>query len=87
MFAMLRQLYWRLQYRPGRMIMFTHARDGITEILVVENRIASSETICYRKREINVWAPRSVQCAFGPALESSIQEMIQRIYHPDRTYD
>ncbi|HZN65468.1 MAG TPA: hypothetical protein VFB66_09210 [Tepidisphaeraceae bacterium] len=60
MLASLRQLYWRLKYRPGRRVTFCFGYDGFTEILVVENRVATTGTLVYRERDVNVWSEEQV---------------------------
>jgi len=60
MLASLRQLYWRLKYRPGRRVTFCFGYDGFTEILVVENRVTTTGTLVYRERDVNVWSEEQV---------------------------
>ena len=81
MLRSIRKLYWRLKYRPSRTFEFCFAIDGFTDILIVENRVASTGTLVYRKRCFNPWAPD--QCEFGPPREDTVPEMIRRAKSDD----
>ena len=77
MFTYLRQLYWRMKYRPGCKVTFCFAFDGFNEILIVENRLATTGTLVYRERGVNVFGPEQVE--FGPIREDTVPDMIQRL--------
>jgi hypothetical protein len=79
MLAKLRQLYWRIKYRPGRRVTFCFAYDGFNEILVVENRLATTGTLVYRERTLNTMEKGAKQDEFGPPREDSVPEMIRRL--------
>ena len=75
--AFIKNLYWRLKYRRGQKVFFTYACDGICEILVVENNIATTGTIRYRARQVDVW--NKEQGDFGDVLESTVPEMLHSL--------
>lgn len=77
MFAFLRHLYWRSKYRPGRKVTFCCGFDGFNEILVVENRVATTGTLVYRERGVNVFG--SGQDEFGPIREDTVPNIVQRL--------
>jgi hypothetical protein len=77
MLASLRELYWRLKYRPGRRVTFCFGYDGFTEILVVENRVATTGTLVYRERDVNVWSEE--QDPFGPLREDPVPDIVRRL--------
>lgn len=77
MFEFLRQLYWRMKYRPGRKVTFCCAFDGFSEILVVENRLATTGTLVYRERAVNVFGTE--QDEFGPIHEDTVPDMVRRL--------
>ena len=81
MLASLRQLYWRLKYRPGRRVTFGWGYDGFTEIIVVENRLATAGTLVYCERDVDSRAePRE----FGPPREETVPDMVRRLTtYPD----
>lgn len=81
MFRSLRQIYWRLKYRPGRVFEFCVGRDFFNDVLIVENRVASNGTLVYRVRG---WCPWGEDGGpFGPKREDTVLEMIRRAKNDD----
>ena len=82
----LRQLYWRLKYRPGRVFSFSDSKDFFNEVLIVENRVASKGTVVYRTRHWDPWFKEPGEesdTPFGPPREDTVQEMIRRARQDD----
>ncbi len=78
MFKALRELFWRLKYRKGRRLNFWVGYDANVEVLIVENRIATSGTVLYRTRSgPNGWDP--IGGEFGPVKEASIPALHQKL--------
>lgn len=78
MFNTIRNACWRLRYRRGRIITFCSGYDLYSDVIIVENKIATTGTVLYRERpSVIPWGTEESE--FGPIEEATISELHKRL--------